>query len=153
MYAFVDGLDVGAAFDLGMKRRFVGIADAGEMGYVAGARFAVKTLHVAVLAHGERRVNVNLDEVGDARAHLVTGCAKRRYRGHDNIDAVAREQLRDEADTPDIFVTVGAAESQVPAEHSPDVVAVEHFDFPAGGEQAFEQCTADAGFTRGTQAG
>src|SRR5262245_53813375 len=63
----------GIELELGPFGRLVGGIDAGEIGDQPGARLAVETLGIARLAHLERGIDENLDEL--ARVEQVTGHA------------------------------------------------------------------------------
>ena len=76
---------------LGARRRLVGVADAGELGDLAGPRPGVEALDVALLAHLERRGEVHEHEPAvllDQRAGLLAGGLVGRDRGDDDGAAV-----------------------------------------------------------------
>ena len=60
--ALIDRELLGVECELGVDGRLVGRVDAGEVLNEAGARLLVESLHVALLAQLERRLDVYLDE-------------------------------------------------------------------------------------------
>jgi hypothetical protein len=68
-------------------------------------------------------------------AHRVARGGVRRDDGHEDDDAVAREQPRDESDPRDVGVAVGAAEAEVGGQVGAQFVAVQDLDAAALGAQ------------------
>ena len=110
----------------GVIGRLVRVADAGELLDLAGERLGVEALHVAAGALLEGGRHVHLDEAADVVDHLAhqfAGLGVRADRSDDDRRAVAREELRDEADAKDVGVAVLPREPealrQVGAHHIP----------------------------------
>ena len=57
--------------------RLVGAVDAGEIGELAGARLGVEALGVARLGDGQRRIDMDLDELAGARTSRAPSAARR----------------------------------------------------------------------------
>lgn len=114
---------------LGVRRRLVGGIDAGEASDLARARPFVKSFHVSLLAHLQRRVYEDLDErqsgflVQLPRAVSVT--LERRDEAGETHDAAVGEQLRHLRDPADVLLAILSAEAEVPIEARADVVAIE----------------------------
>jgi hypothetical protein len=73
----ISGLARGVADDLRVQGLLGGIADAGEVGDLAGERLAVQALHVALGQGFYRAAHEDLDEGRRLRAHLVAHVAIR----------------------------------------------------------------------------
>ena len=91
----------------------------------------VQPLDVTLREHVDGAVDIDLDEAADATAHLGPSVLVRRDRRSDRDHAVAREQLRDEADAADIDVAILFGESEPGTERLTDLVAVEDLDTQA----------------------
>ncbi len=113
---------------LGRRRRFVRIRYAGELGDLTRARPLVQTLHVALLADLDRRVDVDLDEPVDGRPDLVAHRAVRRDRRRHRHDPVAGQQRRDPPDAADVRVPIGLREPESRRQVLAHLVAVEQLD-------------------------
>ena len=98
---------------------------------LAGKRLLVQALDVALREHVDGAAHVDLDEPADAPAHLCARVLVRGDGGGDGDDAVARQQLRNESDAPDVDVAILFAESEPGAERLTNLVAVEHLDAQA----------------------
>jgi hypothetical protein len=114
--------------DLGLQRLLVGIADARELLDLPGTRLPVEPLHVARLAHLERRSHVDLDKIAAQRPHPrprrtvgADGCS-------DHHGAVPCHQVGDVADALDVRVAIFTREPQPLRQVRPHHVAVEHLD-------------------------
>src|SRR4051812_16319463 len=118
---------------LRVVRRLVRVVDAREVLYLPLARLPVHALHVARLAHVERRVDEDFDEAvaADQRAALVARRAVRADGRAKNGAAVPRDLRRDEAYAAYVRVAVFLAEAQPLREVRAYHVAVKHRDSPA----------------------
>ena len=112
-HRLLECLDRCIAHDLGVKRLFVRVADAGEVGDLTSDGLAIKPLDVALDQRVERTAHEHLDEVRRLAADLVANIAVRRDGGGDRYAAAPRDHTRDVADAPDVGVAVflGEAES------------------------------------------
>jgi len=79
-YAFAYRLNFGVALDLGIKRRFIRIVDAGESLNLAIPGTLVKALDVSTFADGQRSVDIDLNESADSTAGLLAGSSIGRDR-------------------------------------------------------------------------
>src|SRR5260370_893127 len=104
---------------------------AGEVGDVAGERFAVQALDVALGQGVDGAAHVDLDETGRLRPHLVADLAIRRDGGRDRHAATADDEPRHVADAPDVGVAVLLGEAQAFREMSSHLIAVEQLDMAA----------------------
>src|SRR5262249_38863759 len=124
---------VGVDDEVGVQRLLVRVRHPGEVGDLARERTLVQALDVALDEAVEGGADVDLDETPDAGVDLVAHLAAGRDRGDEDDNAIARQELGDEADAPDVGVTVFLAESEPLAEVLADDVAVEDLDGQAAG--------------------
>ena len=145
---FGDGELVGTQFQFRAGRRFVGSGDTGEIVDFLGAGFGVKTLGVALLAHGERGVDEDLDEPARRHyfSHEVMVGAVRRNKGGDADQARIGEELSRFADAADVFGPVFRRKGEVRAEAVAHAVAVQDVNLAAEVEQLALQLGGDGGF-------
>ena len=118
----------------GFERLLVRIADAGEV--LDDRRRAPSCRGPSCRAPRDvdRALDVDLDEAASAFARTSSRIvAVGRDRGRDRDDAVAREQVRDEADAADVRVAVLLREAEALREVLAHLVAVEDLDTPAPG--------------------
>src|SRR5581483_9075801 len=126
--ALLDALLLRVDDDFGVQRFFVGVGDAGEVLDLAAEGLLIEALDVAPLQLLDAALGVDLDEVADESAVLVADIAVGRDRGRDDGDAVAGEEVGDEADAEDVGVAVLLAEAEAFAEVGADDVAVQDLD-------------------------
>src|SRR5262245_14855892 len=105
----------GIELELGPLGRLVGGIDASEIGDQPSARLAVETLGIARLAHFERSIDENLDEL--ASIEQVTGHAPLRAEGrderHHNDEAGIDEEPRRLGHTANVLDPVGVGEAEI----------------------------------------
>src|SRR4051794_4760255 len=93
---------------------------------LSGERALVQALDIALRQNINGALHEDLDEVRNPRAHFIAHRAIRRDGGRNRDHAVAREQLTDKADAPDVFVAVLLAEAQSFGEMRANYVAIQH---------------------------
>jgi hypothetical protein len=111
-----------------VERRLVGVRNAGEAFEFAGQRLLVQPLDVAPDQRFQRAIDVNLEEALVLPAHLVAHLAIGRDRRRDRDHSIAREQLADVPDAPDVGVAVLLGEPQPFGQVGAHLVAVEDLD-------------------------
>ena len=120
---------------------------------VAGERFLVEALHVALDEFVDRASHEHFEEALVLVAHFVANVAIGRDRRGDRDDAVAREQVAYVADPPDIDVAILFGKTESLGEIGADFVAVENLD----AMRAFTEFLGDQirkrGFSRSGKAG
>src|SRR3990172_7262982 len=131
--------------DLRAQRLLVGVGDAGEVGDLASQRLLVEALDVATDELVDGALDVDLDEVANLGAHLVANAAVRRDGGGDDGDAVAAQQVGDEADAQDVGVAVLLAEAQTLAQVGAHHVPVQRLHLQAVAAQDGLQRVGDGG--------
>lgn len=148
--ALVQRIGPGLDDDLGLVGRLIRRGDAGKGLDLPCPRLLVQTLHVTLLAHFERGLAVDLDEVAmhDQAAHaLAVGTERRDERGHGD-HASLYEQLGDFADAADVLHAVLIGETKVTAQAVADVVAVEHEGAALQSVELFFHRMRQRGFSR-----
>src|SRR5258706_16155282 len=95
-----------------MERFLVWIADTGEVGDLAGNRFLVEALHIALDEGVERAADEHFDEPGRLSSDLVAHLAVRRDRRCDGNPPAARHEPGDIADAADVGVSIFFGEPQ-----------------------------------------
>ena len=133
--------------------RLVRIGDTGEVIDLAGQRFLVQTLDVALGEHVDRAAHVDLDKATDPPAHFSPRVRVRRDRCGDGDDAVAGQQLGNEPDATDVDVAVFLAEAEAGTQCLTDFVAVEHLDIQAALAQLGCDALSDRRFAGAGKAG
>src|SRR2546425_8572913 len=141
------------ADDLRMKRLLIRVADAGEVGDLAGDRLAIKAFGVALDQRVERRPHEHLDEAGRLAPQLVAHLAIRRDRGRDGYAAAACDQPCHVADAPDVRVAVFFGEAETLGEMRADLVAVEQLGVAPAMSQLGLQRGRDGRFARAREPG
>ena len=138
-------------------RLLVGIGDAGELLEDPGPRLGVEALAVPLLAHLERRGDVDQDEPAARLDHptdLLAGRVVRGDRGADGDATVLGDLRGDEADAPDVEVAVLLGEPELGAEVLAHQVAVEQGDRAAADlEQLDQQGVGDGRLARAGETG
>lgn len=126
--AFVERVRARLDDDLGFVRRLVRRRDAGKRLDLPRPRLLVESLHVALFAHLQRGLAVDLDEIAvhDQAAHALAVGTERRdeggHRDHTGLD----KQLGHLADAADILHAVHIRKPEIAAQAVADIIAVQH---------------------------
>src|ERR1700686_1399673 len=102
-----------------------------------------------MFANVERRVDVDLYEAGDPAPDFIPHRAIRRDRRNNYDDAVSRKQLGNETNSPDVFIPILHAKTEIFAQTLPNDIAIEHFHLTASRAHAIEQLLSDSAFSGG----
>src|ERR1700719_325318 len=121
------GLPIGAALDFGRLGRLIGVIHAGEVMKFARSRAAIQAFDVALLADGQRRIDIDFKEIPDTPPHLIPHGAIRGDGRDKHNDAIASQQLGHETDPANVFIAILLAETEVLTEVLPHDVAIEPF--------------------------
>ena len=132
---------------VGLKRRLVGIRDAGEFRDLAPARSRVQALDVTPFAGRERGTDIDLakrraDDVSRHGAEFT----HRGYGSHNDHETLVTEQAGDFGHSPDVFAAVRMAEAQALAQPAANVVPVEDGDRNTVGHRTQAQAPGDRRF-------
>ena len=126
--ALLDGLGAAVDDEFGLQRFFVRVGHAGEGFDLAGQRLFVEAFHVALDQFVDGAAHEHFEKALMVAAHLVAHLAIRRNRGGNRNHAVARQQIADVADAPDVDVAIFLGKAEAFGEIGADFVAVEDFD-------------------------
>src|SRR5919108_3319612 len=138
------GLGFGVDHQLRIRRRLVGVGDAGELLDLPGPGLRIEALDVAPLALLHRGLDVRLDEAAvHLRSRLVPDLAIRRDRSRDHGNLVARQQIGDESHPADVRVPVLLREPEPLGEVLANDVAVEDLELRAAPPQLPDQQVRD----------
>src|SRR3546814_10509792 len=119
-----------------LVRPLVGRRDAGKLADLAGAGALGQPLGVTLLACLHVGLDVNLVEAPRRRgARAVAVDAVGRDEGGDADDAGVGEELGRVADAPDVLGAIFRRKAEVGVEAAADVVAIQHVDLVALGEE------------------
>src|SRR5579883_728133 len=139
--------------DFGRIGRFVRVGHTRKMWNFASHRLTVQTLYIAGLGHLERAFHVHLDKIRNAGADLVTeGAVGRNGSSHGDY-AIARQQLADEPNPPDVRVAILLAEAETFREMSANHIAIQQLDLRAMRAQPFDHQSGYGALTRARKAG
>src|SRR5882762_7853599 len=135
-----------------MERFLVWIADTGGGGNLAGNRFLVEALDIALDEGVERAADEHFDETGRFRPDLVAHLAVWRDRSGDGNAPVSRHEPRDVADAADVGVAILLGEPQSIGQVGADVITVEHLDVATPPRNLLFQRVRDRRLSRTGQA-
>ncbi len=150
--ALLDGLGAAVDHQFGIQRLFVGVGNAGERFDLAGQRLFVEALDVALDQFVDRASHVHFEEALVIAPHLVAHVAVGRNRRGDRDHAVARQQMADVADAPDVGVAIFLGKPESLGKIGADFVAVEDFDAMRALAQFFGGQIRERRFSRAGQA-
>src|SRR6266700_1322009 len=153
MHTFRDRLASGAALDLWIQRRLIGIVNTRKLRKKSGSRFLIEAFHVSLFTYCQRSIYVDLNEPANIGPQFVTYGSIRRNCRHDRDYAILRQQFGNESDAANIFITVLFREAQVLREMAPNRISVQQFDFVSHGQKPLVDCMTDGGLARRTQPG
>src|SRR6266542_781508 len=139
LHRIVGALAHGVDVDLRALGGLVRVGHAGEPGDLPRQRLRVQALDVPLGALLHRGVDVDLHELLDVRPALVSGVPVRRDGRHDGRHAVARQQVRHEADPQDVGVAVLLREPQALRQIGPNDVAAKELDHHVPAAKLVEQ--------------
>src|SRR6059036_2970845 len=112
---FGDRVLVRSKFNVRVFGRLIWGRDAGEIFQLSGARPGIKSFGIAALAHLNRRIDVNLDELlwpHDTADDLPIGTIRRDERGDANKPGIGK-QPRYFAHSTDVFLSIFGGEPEV----------------------------------------
>src|SRR5215203_2578703 len=113
--------------ELGDSRRLVGIRNSGERRYLPAKRLLVKTLHVPLGAHLQRRVHEDLDKVlAYGPPDLVTSLLVRRDGRDNNGHSIAGKQIGNEPDPKYVRIPVLPREPEALREIRPNDIPIKN---------------------------
>src|SRR5205085_2273931 len=91
-------------------------------------RFGIEPFGIPLSADFDRTSHIDLDEIADHLPHFIAHGAVRRDRCGDRCYAVARKEVADKADAPDVGVAILFREAEPFTQVGAHDIAVENLD-------------------------